>query len=174
MLKKWTYPLLVLVILVASGYFLPSPFKARLDTKFCAFCEREILNRQKFYEDDLVIALYTHKPVVEGHFLIIPKRHVERFEMLSNEEVLQMNQVIKKVHQASMQTFGTNSYLLLQKNGAEVGQTVPHVHIHYMGRKAGEGSTLGFMIKMLITPLLSPISIETMSLLTQKMHVAMH
>jgi diadenosine tetraphosphate (Ap4A) HIT family hydrolase len=62
----------------------------------CAFCNPAILDYQQFYEDDLVIALYTHKPVMPGHCLIIPKRHVERFEMLSDEESLQIFRVIKK------------------------------------------------------------------------------
>jgi len=173
MLKKWMYSLFIVIVVVAFGYLLPNLFKPSLDTKSCAFCEISIVSRQKFYEDDFVIALYTHKPVVEAHFLIIPKRHIERFEMLSDEEVVQINQVIKKVHQASKETFGTESYLLLQKNGVEVGQTVPHVHIHYMGRKLGEDSTVKFMIKMLVAPLLGPISLDQMAFLTKTMQSAM-
>ena len=46
----------------------------------CAFCNPQIIDRQKFYEDDLVIALCTHKPIIPSHFLIIPKRHVKQLE----------------------------------------------------------------------------------------------
>lgn len=83
------------------------------DSQPCAFCDREVLLRQKFYEDELVLVLYTHKPIFPGHCLIIPKRHVERFEMLSDDEIDQMGRVTKKVHQAVMQVFKTRSYLLL-------------------------------------------------------------
>ncbi len=55
--------------------------------EYCAFCDDEVLNYQKFYEDDLVLALYTHKPIMPGHCLIIPQRHVKRFEDLSDEEM---------------------------------------------------------------------------------------
>lgn len=88
--------------------------------------------RQAFYKNDLVLALYSHKPIYPGHCLIIPKRHVERFEMLSEEEITEIGRVIKKVNQAVEKVFQTSSYLLLQKNGREVGQT-PHVHVHYIG-----------------------------------------
>ncbi len=47
-------------------------FKCERDAP-CVFCDVSILNNQKFYEDDLVIALYTHKPILPGHSLIIPK-----------------------------------------------------------------------------------------------------
>ena len=45
-------------------------------TEGCAFCKERVIEKQKFYEDDLVLALYSHKPIVSGHTLIIPKRHV--------------------------------------------------------------------------------------------------
>ncbi len=103
----------------------------------CVFCDGEVLNRQKFYEDDLVFALYTHKPVLPGHCLILPKRHVERFEMLTDEEILRITQAIRLVNEAATQVFHTASYLILQKNGVEVGQSVPHLHFHYIpGKKA--------------------------------------
>jgi diadenosine tetraphosphate (Ap4A) HIT family hydrolase len=123
----------------------PVQFQTQED---CPFCNEEVLNRQIFYEDDLVYALCSHKPIYPGHFLIIPKRHVERFEMLSDEEMMQIGRVIQKVHRASAPIFKSSSYLLLQKNGPEVGQTVPHVHFHYIPRQAGDSSAVMFFVKM--------------------------
>ncbi len=114
----------------------------------CPFCNEEVLQAQVFYEDELVYALCTHKPIFPGHFLVIPKRHVERFEMLSEEEMAQMGRVIQKVHQAAAPIFKSSSYLLMQKNGPEVGQTVPHVHFHYIPREAGDSSAVKFFAKM--------------------------
>ena len=139
----------------------------------CAFCNQQVVDNQKFYEESLVMALYSYKPIFPGHVLIIPKRHVERYESLTDEEILQMGQVVKKVHRAVMKVFATSAYLLLQKNGKEVGQTVPHVHIHYIPRKAGENSTLKFMSKMLIRPLFGPISADEMHANVEKLKQAM-
>jgi histidine triad (HIT) family protein len=130
--------------------------------EYCAFCNEDVLNRQKFYEDDFVFALYTHKPVLPGHCLIIPKRHVQRFEMLTDEEMTQIGRVIKKVNQAVAKVFNTPSYLILQKNGSEVGQSVPHVHFHYIPRQKGDSSTLKFLVKMYISNLQKPLSAEDM------------
>ena len=145
-----------LICLLGGGYFVffdhaPSP-------QTCAFCDKAVLSHQTFYEDDLVLALYTHKPIFPGHCLVIPKRHVQRFEQLTDAEMLQIGQVIKKVNQAVMNVFETPSYLLLQKNGREVGQTVPHVHFHYVPRKAGDNSSLQFMAKMYIANAKQPLS----------------
>src|ERR1700737_1272003 len=117
MYKKIIYFLIGVSCLIGSFYFYLSQAPAPLSAEsYCAFCDTDVLNRQKFYEDDLVLALYTHKPILPGHCLIIPKRHVERFEMLTDEEITHMGRIIKKVNQAAVQVFKTSSYLLLQKN----------------------------------------------------------
>ena len=146
--------------LIGGVYFF-SPGPAQF-TEYCAFCDPNVLDRQKFYEDDLVLALYTHKPVLPGHCLVLPKRHVERFELLTDEEITQMGRAIKKVDLAVTRVFGTSSYLLLQKNGIEVGQSVPHVHVHYIPRKKGDSSTFGFLVKMFLANAKKPISSDQM------------
>lgn len=90
----------------------------------CPFCRPEIIERQSYYEDDRVIGLYTHKPCVDGHCLIIPKRHVERYEDLTDEEVLNISQLIKKTHLAVKNAYGKEECLLLEKNGKYAGQDV--------------------------------------------------
>jgi len=118
------------------------------EEKECPFCNPQVLEAQSFYEDELVWALYTHEPILPGHCLIIPKRHIERFEMLTEEESLQIYRTIQKVDRAVTYVYGTCSYLLLQKNGAEVGQSVPHMHVHYIPRQKGDGSIMKFIMRM--------------------------
>jgi diadenosine tetraphosphate (Ap4A) HIT family hydrolase len=72
-----------------------------------------------------------------------------------------------------MKVFGTSAYLLLQKNGVEVGQTVPHVHIHYIPRKTGDDSSLQFIMRMYVANMLSPVSSEQMAEIVEKMRIAM-
>lgn len=157
-----TLSLLAFVLICLMGgtyfFFFIKSYSHSSFNGYCAFCDRSVLNKQKFYEDDLVLALYTHKPILPGHCLIVSKRHVERFEMLTDAEITQIGRVIKKVNQAVEKVFGTSSYLLLQKNGLEVGQSVPHVHFHYVPRKAGDDSTIQFLVKMYIANLKRPIS----------------
>lgn len=152
--------------LILSGtivfLFLKFSFNNDSSPCCCPFCDEKILDYQKFYEDDLVLALYTHKPILPGHSLIIPKRHVERFELLTEQEMIQIGRVIKKVNRAVEEVFGTSFYLLLQKNGKEVGQTVPHIHFHYIPRKAGDDSSLALLLKIFISNLSKPIAATEM------------
>lgn len=135
----------------------------------CAFCKQSVLDQQKFYEDDLVIALFNYKPALKGHSLIIPKRHVQSFEELTDEEALRITQIIKKVHKASKIVFGTSSYLLYQKNGKQVGQTVPHVHVHYVPRKENNTSLSLLLFKIATMSFQKQIPSSEMEELTQKM-----
>lgn len=108
------------------------------DTDVCPFCNPEVIARQKYFENDLVIALYNYRPVIEGHCLIIPKRHVERFEELTAEEMVAIQAAINKTDQAVKKVFQTQDFFILQKNGKSAGQTVPHVHFHYIPSEQGE------------------------------------
>lgn len=173
MYKKFSLLIGSLICLIGGTYFLfIKPFSHSSFNGYCAFCDPAVLNNQKFYEDDLVFALYTHKPIFPGHCLVISKRHVERFEGLTDAEITQIGRVIKKVDRAVMQVFGTSSYLLLQKNGHEVGQSVPHVHFHYVSRKAGDDSTIQFFAKMYIADVKQPISEHEMRETVEKLKKA--
>lgn len=172
--KRVIYFFIGFICLAAGFYFFSSQKNANNDFgKECPFCNRAVLNYQKFYEDDLVLALYTHKPIMPGHCLVIPKRHVERFELLTDAEATQICRVIKKVNRAAAKVFNASAYLLLQKNGQEVGQTVPHVHFHYIPRQAGDNSSLKFLFKMYVANLLKPISPTEMRQAVEKMETAM-
>lgn len=128
----------------------------------CAFCNPVVLERQTFYQDDLVSILYTHKPIFEGHCLVIPNRHVERYEDLTKEERDRMSELLVRLDKAVKKVFNTDSHLLLQKNGKEVGQTVPHVHIHYIPRQEGDDSTVRFIFNAIKAQVIGPIKEEEM------------
>ena len=127
----------------------------------CPFCQSDVRERQLFYRGDEVLGLTTHKPAVKGHVLIIPNRHVERFEELRPSEVVEISAVVQKVDQAVRQVHGTSGYLLIQKNGREAGQSVPHVHFHYLPVKEG-GSQALLAFKFFLSPWLPALTGEEM------------
>jgi len=116
----------------------------------CTFCTKQVIDYQKYYEDDLVVALYCFRPMYPGHCLILPKRHIERFEELTSDEMLAVQKTICLTHKAVKNLFQASSYLLLQKNGKEVGQSQPHLHFHYIPRRADQTSTIGFLWKFFL------------------------
>ena len=159
-----------IIYTLLSLLYFSSAVKLATETE-CAFCNQTVLDCQKFYEDDLVVALWNYKAAMPGHSLIIPKRHVERFEALTDEESLRIAQVIKKVHAASATVFNARSYLLYQKNGHEVGQTVPHVHFHYVPRKLNDDSLISLAFKICTFSLRKPLTPAEMAETTSKMQL---
>jgi len=128
----------------------------------CAFCRQDVIENQVFYRGEQVWGLLTYKPATPGHVLIVPKRHVERFENLTADELIEMKELIQKIDAAERRLFGNTGYLLLQKNGSEAGQSVPHVHIHYLPRSKKESHLL-FAARFFLSPWLnslSPIAME--------------
>ena len=115
---------MIRILLVATALFA--------DANPCAFCREEVLEAQVFYTGEQSLALLSYKPVLPGHILVIPKRHVERFEDLTEAEMTDMQRTIQKVDQAVRRLYGYKDYLLLEKNGPDAGQSVPHVHFHYI------------------------------------------
>lgn len=166
--------LLVTFVFIAAifGYVFTASSSAPAKTD-CAFCTPEILQRQTFYEDEHVAALYTHRPIFPGHALIIPKRHVERFEHLTDTEMAHISQVLKKVDLAAKKIFNTSAYILLQKNGREAGQSVPHVHFHYIPRTSGDTSVLKFFASMIFAEMGQPMPHEEMKIIVDQMGAAM-
>lgn len=100
----------------------------------CTFCEDSIKEKQVFYEDQDVMGLIDYKPVEDRHILIIPKRHVEDYMDLSEREVLAVHRLTRKVVKVLRKDFHKDSFVVYQKNGKSVGQSIPHVHFHIVSR----------------------------------------
>lgn len=153
-MKKFLSVCLVLGLLVFCALGLD--FK-KIRQGACPFCSEGVVQRQLVMEGEGVVALLTHKPAAPGHLLIIPKRHVERFEQLSPEEMEEIRQMVKRIDERARRAFGHSDYLLLQKNGKGAGQSVPHLHFHYL-------PAVRFLaLRFFISPWLKPIDREEIS-----------
>ena len=64
----------------------------------CQFCDPEVRSKETFYENQTNIALVNIKPAVEGHVLLIPKRHVQHFTELAEKEISGMFSSVKKIY----------------------------------------------------------------------------
>lgn len=103
----------------------------------CLFCSIE--TARIIAENDLAYAIRDGFPVTEGHALVIPKRHVEDYFGLSEEEVLACNALLLKIRQNikvnDKYVMGFN----IGMNAGEVaGQTIFHCHTHLIPRRKGD------------------------------------
>lgn len=80
---------------------------------------------------------YPKNPSCNYHTLIIPKRHVERFDELSVNEVDELHYLVKAMHTLITKKLGDEyiGYNLLANNGGgAVNQHVMHSHMHMYNR----------------------------------------
>lgn len=139
----------------------------------CAFCNPQVLKTHTFYEDSLVQGLCSYKPVKPGHCLAITKRHVEKFDELSDEEFSAIGKLIKKINLAIQKINGSSEYIILQKNGKGVGQSVPHVHFHYIPQNKtnhDDFSTINIWWNFIISFFRKKLTQEELSSWVNKIH----
>jgi len=132
----------------------------------CAFCDSQVLATHTFYENSLVRGLCSHKPVKPGHCLAVITRHIESFDKSTAEEISAIGRLLKKINVVVQKIHGPSAYMILQKNGREVGQTVPHVHFHYIPNKKTESravSIFGLLWSFIITMFKKPITKEELA-----------
>lgn len=79
----------------------------------------------KVAEDEQFYAFLDINPLVKGHTLVIPKREVDYFFDLTDEEIGAMQVFAKKVALAIKK-----AYPCIKVGQAVLGLEVPHAHIH--------------------------------------------
>jgi len=91
-------------------------------------------------------------PLTKGHSLVIPKKHYEKIQEMSKEEIADLFDTVKQITAKSEKI--VNASLIVIHNGRESGQEIPHVHVHIVPRKSEDN--VGSIHKMFkSTPKLS-------------------
>lgn len=119
------------------------------DTIFTKIINGEITSH-RVYEDDLVFAFLDIGPLSAGHTLVIPKEAVATIDRLSDESAAAIGRALPRICRAVLQATGATAFNILQNNGAEAHQEVPHVHFHVIPRfpdRASGASGLGIQWK---------------------------
>lgn len=86
------------------------------------------------YEDDLVLAFRDISPKAPTHILIVPKKHITRLaEATAADHKLLGHLLLKAAEVAEKAGLKNSGYRLVINNGADGGESVPHLHCHIMG-----------------------------------------
>jgi histidine triad (HIT) family protein len=108
------------------------------DCLFCKIIAGEIPGK-KLYEDDEMLAFFDINPMAPVHFLVIPKKHINNLLELEAEDVSLLGRLFHKAKElAKEQGCGERGgrFVINAKNDG--GQTVDHLHIHFLGGRALE------------------------------------
>lgn len=72
-----------------------------------------------------------------GHTLVTTRRHVETIFDLTPDEEVAIARAVARAARAVRSAFDPDGVLIQQHNGVAAFQTVPHVHVHVIPKRAG-------------------------------------
>ncbi len=103
-----------------------------MDCIFCKIAAGEIPSK-KAYEDETVLAFYDLEPQAPVHILIIPKQHISSCAEISEENSAVISHIFEVAAKLGKELGLENGYRIVNNCGADGGQTVHHLHFHFMG-----------------------------------------
>lgn len=105
----------------------------------CIFCRivARALSAPIVFEDDLTMAFLDHRPLFPGHTLLVPKQHIETLSDLPADQIKPFfgnAQIVARAVELGMEAEG--SFVAMNNR---VSQSVPHLHVHLVPRRKGDG-----------------------------------
>jgi histidine triad (HIT) family protein len=127
----------------AAGARIRNPMKKKPSlksaTSACLFCEIAAgkIEAKIIFEDAISIAFLDHRPLFVGHTLLIPKAHYATLTDLPADLVGPLFLTAQHLTTAVESAMGAEGSFVAMNN--VVSQSVPHLHIHIVPRKKGDG-----------------------------------
>jgi histidine triad (HIT) family protein len=106
------------------------------DCLFCKIIRREIPGKI-VYEDDELLAFDDIHPQAPTHLLIIPKRHIESLNTLSDADDAIVGSMVRRAAAiAKERGISGGGYRTVFNTNRDAGQTVFHIHLHLLGGRS--------------------------------------
>lgn len=102
-------------------------------TIFEKIAAREIPARIVHETDDF-IAFHDAHPQAPVHILIIPRRAIPRIAEATSEDAALLGRMLASAAEIARKAgVAETGFRLVINNGADAGESVPHLHIHLLG-----------------------------------------
>ena len=103
----------------------------------CVFCNLDESRIE--IENDLALSFKDLYPVTNGHTLVIPKRKVQSFFDLTEEETTAMFELLYlQKEDLKNKDSSITGFNIGINDGEDAGQTIMHCHIHLIPRRSGD------------------------------------
>ncbi len=112
------------------------------DCIFCKIVAGEIPS-EKVLESENFIVVKDAFPKLNGHSLVISKKHYDSFLDMPSELYEELLKTSKEATLKIVKEVGAEGFNLVVNNGRVAGQIVPHVHWHILPRKKDDGFEFG-------------------------------
>ena len=104
---------------------------------FCKIAKKEV-EAEIVGESDNFIAFPDANPIIEGHTLIIPRKHFANLMDMPSTLASELIDFVKKIAEEKLRV-GFEGFNLFMNNFSVAGQVVEHAHLHLVPRKKGDG-----------------------------------
>jgi histidine triad (HIT) family protein len=89
------------------------------------------------FEDDICIGFLDTRPLFPGHTLVVPRVHRETLRDVPREELEPLLSNAQRVSRALDDALGAQGTFVALND--RISQSVPHVHVHVVPRRKGDG-----------------------------------
>jgi histidine triad (HIT) family protein len=118
----------------------------------CVFCD--IISKTSpayvIYEDSGHIAFLDKHPISIGHTLVLPKKHFERVNNMSQRDFCALYSRVHALNQLITSKLAAAASHISINDGAAANQLIPHVHVHIIPRSPNDSA--GFTARKLLRP----------------------
>ena len=107
--------------------------------KTCLFCAIVAGTEKSFpvFRDETFLAFLDYRPLAIGHVLLVPIAHYPTLADAPDEAMAGLAVRAKRLSKAIMRAMNAEGSFLALNN--VVSQSVPHVHLHIVPRRKGDG-----------------------------------
>jgi histidine triad (HIT) family protein len=112
------------------------PASSEAPCKFCQILRKEI-ESSIVYEDATCCAFLDHRPLFPGHTLLVPQVHCETLRVFPAELIPAFFADVQMLAGAVEEALGAEGTFVAINN--KVSQSVPHLHVHIVPRRRGDG-----------------------------------
>jgi histidine triad (HIT) family protein len=93
------------------------------------------------YEDPEIVAFLDRYPISDGHTLVLPRAHYERFDEVPVETLRSMYSTVQGLNRRIRERMQTEGAHISVNDGRAAHQLVPHIHVHIIPRKENDDAT---------------------------------
>lgn len=88
------------------------------------------------WEDDDAIAFHDVNPQAPIHVLIIPKKVIPRLADATDKDQALLGKLLLVARDIAKKLELSGGYRVVINNGPDAGESVPHLHVHLLGKRA--------------------------------------